>query len=123
MNTIYQCGNCERQGTRGHFTTIQKVLMRLLPGDTYTDLECPACGALALPVPTAPPRSAPASGPVIEHQLPADTTQHDLATLELRYDIDLVPIKKGETPARFMAIPLTPGRREALKTLLAGAAA
>ncbi len=55
-NATYICQNCERQGAPEHFKPARDVLQRHEPGDTYSDLECPECGALALPLPAEPRR-------------------------------------------------------------------
>lgn len=46
---IYQCQNCGHVGLRDAMVPAKDVTQRIEPGDTYTDRECPKCGALALP--------------------------------------------------------------------------
>jgi predicted RNA-binding Zn-ribbon protein involved in translation (DUF1610 family) len=49
LATIYRCENCDCVGLRQNFTDVRDVHLRFEPGDTYTDAECPKCGALAFP--------------------------------------------------------------------------
>lgn len=56
MSTIYACQNCERHGEHDDFVLARDLTERLEPGDTYTDRECPDCGALAHPIEQDPPR-------------------------------------------------------------------
>lgn len=46
----YECDNCHHRGNRETFRPAKKVGTRIDPGGTYTDKECPRCGALAYPV-------------------------------------------------------------------------
>jgi len=50
--TTYCCANCEFTADEEEFKPARKLSMRIRPGDTYSDLECPDpdCGALAFPV-------------------------------------------------------------------------
>lgn len=45
----YECDNCHHRGDRENFRPAEKVDARIDPGGTYTDKECPRCGALAYP--------------------------------------------------------------------------
>jgi predicted RNA-binding Zn-ribbon protein involved in translation (DUF1610 family) len=46
---IYQCHACGFAGPRDAMAEAKNVTQRIAPGETYTDRECPKCGALALP--------------------------------------------------------------------------
>lgn len=48
----YQCANCGHIATRGDCPDVKAAALtqRMDPGDTFTDKECPKCGALAYPI-------------------------------------------------------------------------
>ena len=47
----YECANCSKAGDRDWFKEAKDLSMRMEPGkSTYTDRECPDCGALAYPI-------------------------------------------------------------------------
>jgi len=48
--TAYECGNCQHKDDEDNLPDAKNLLMRLTPGDTFTNKECPRCGALCLPV-------------------------------------------------------------------------
>ena len=51
---LYRCADCGFMTGQHEFPDAKKLSMRLTPGDTYTDKECPKCEALAFPVDAAP---------------------------------------------------------------------
>jgi rubredoxin len=42
----FQCENCEKLFTEDECNPVKDIPQRFQRGDTYTDLECPDCGAL-----------------------------------------------------------------------------
>lgn len=55
----YQCNNCEHTDDYRSLPQARDLLERFEPGETYTDVECPQCGALCFPVDVAEPETAP----------------------------------------------------------------
>ena len=49
-----KCDNCGREGDEDAFKDAADILQRHSMGDTFSDKECPDCGALAFPVPAEP---------------------------------------------------------------------
>ena len=45
----YVCDNCGRVATREELPHAKDLLQRLVPGEIYTDRECPECHALCFP--------------------------------------------------------------------------
>jgi predicted RNA-binding Zn-ribbon protein involved in translation (DUF1610 family) len=64
----YQCPNCDWRGDGA--VPAWNVLARHLPGDVFSDLECPECGALVQPVPAgdSPPLKRSVAILVYEHK-------------------------------------------------------
>lgn len=56
---MYRCGNCEHTGPYSTFPPARDIVVRMLYGDTYTDVECPKCGSLAHPVVAEVPVEVP----------------------------------------------------------------
>ena len=50
-NPLYRCDNCRAIYERSACEEAIDLFERLEPGCTYTDRECPECGALAYPYP------------------------------------------------------------------------
>jgi hypothetical protein len=48
--TRLRCANCGREGAEAMFDAARRVTERHLPGDRFSDRECPSCGALAFPM-------------------------------------------------------------------------
>lgn len=46
----YECADCGRQAPASELPDAKDLSLRMEPGDTYTDKECPDCGALCFPV-------------------------------------------------------------------------
>lgn len=46
----YRCANCGHTNGYDYFSPAKDITKRFVPGDIYTNVECPKCGALALPV-------------------------------------------------------------------------
>lgn len=46
-----KCGDCHYEADEPGFRDAEHILERHLIGDTFSDRECPVCGALAFPVP------------------------------------------------------------------------
>lgn len=46
----YSCNNCNYTAKESKFDEAKDLWQRMDPGDTFTDKECPKCGALAFPV-------------------------------------------------------------------------
>jgi hypothetical protein len=46
--SLYRCQNCDWQGERA--VPARDLLKRHRPGDVFSDLECPECGALVHPL-------------------------------------------------------------------------
>jgi hypothetical protein len=42
----FQCENCEKEWTEDECKWVTDFIQRFQRGDTFTDLECPECGAL-----------------------------------------------------------------------------
>ncbi len=47
---IYECQNCGFQDDESKFKEAKDLFERHAPGDTFSDIECPHCGALAFPI-------------------------------------------------------------------------
>lgn len=47
---LYVCGNCGRIDKEDQLPDAKDLSQRMLPGDTYTDKECPSCGSLSFPL-------------------------------------------------------------------------
>lgn len=47
---IYRCQNCGLSGDEEDFDEAKDLLLRMTPGDIFSDKECPRCGALAFPI-------------------------------------------------------------------------
>jgi predicted RNA-binding Zn-ribbon protein involved in translation (DUF1610 family) len=45
----YECINCGHRAHRDRMKDAADLTCRLLPGETFTDKECPKCGSLAYP--------------------------------------------------------------------------
>lgn len=54
MKDQYCCDDCGYTADVNEFPMAKRLFERLLPGYTYTDVECPKCGALAFPVEEEP---------------------------------------------------------------------
>jgi|TARA_B100002003_G_C13967483_1_gene468334 hypothetical protein len=46
----FKCDDCGMVGNEDEFPEAKDILLRMEVGGTYTDKECPECGALAYPV-------------------------------------------------------------------------
>jgi len=46
----YRCGNCDFLSTADFMPDAKDIGIRMTPGETYTDKECPLCHMLAFPV-------------------------------------------------------------------------
>lgn len=53
---LCRCDNCGFEAKHDDLPEAKKLSMRLEPGGTYTDVECPECGALCFPVEKEPDR-------------------------------------------------------------------
>lgn len=47
---LYECQNCGHTAAEDKMAPAKDITLRFLPGDTFSDLECPKCGAICLPV-------------------------------------------------------------------------
>ena len=54
----YKCQNCQWDGPQEACKPAKDVHMRHVPGDVFSDLECPECGALCFPVHVAEDETA-----------------------------------------------------------------
>lgn len=53
---IFVCANCDYKGEYDTLPRAKDIGQRHDPGDTYSDVECPRCGALCFPDKTTPGR-------------------------------------------------------------------
>ncbi|MCS3660074.1 putative RNA-binding Zn-ribbon protein involved in translation (DUF1610 family) [Salinibacter ruber] len=49
----YECDSCGHESWRAFLPAAKDLRQRIAPGGTYTDRECPECGALMYPAPQA----------------------------------------------------------------------
>jgi hypothetical protein len=83
----YQCGNCEHTDEYRALPEARDLLDRLELGETYTDVECPQCGALCFSVDTDTPKPAAPVVVVPPNQVFSETEMFELleiARLALR---------------------------------------
>lgn len=78
------CQNCDFASTRGDFLPARDLLLRIEPGESFCDSECPECGALAHP----DEKDFPHGWHVMEMFLrKLDEYQSNLARDEANYDL------------------------------------
>lgn len=54
---IFVCANCGYKDEYNNLPPAKDIEKRHDPGDAYSDVECPQCGALCFPDETLPGRS------------------------------------------------------------------
>jgi hypothetical protein len=47
---MYECQDCESEWHKNQLNPAKDLSERMTPGDVYTDVECPSCGALCYPI-------------------------------------------------------------------------
>lgn len=47
---MYACADCDMEFHENQGDEVTDALERFITGDTYTDVQCPSCGALAFPI-------------------------------------------------------------------------
>ena len=47
---MVECADCQTEFSANQCDAVKDPLERFAPGDTYTDLQCPSCGALCFPI-------------------------------------------------------------------------
>jgi hypothetical protein len=47
---LYACQDCETEFYENQLNPAKDLSERIAPGDVYTDVECPSCGALCFPI-------------------------------------------------------------------------
>ena len=47
LDTVYECMNCDYDGKYKDFSPAEDILIRHEMGDSFSDIQCPKCGALA----------------------------------------------------------------------------
>lgn len=111
--TAFACQNCGKRGARDAFAPARDLHERISPGEIYTDLECPECGALATPEPTDPRRVVqlvlhgggyrvvPSAGRASAHGVPLRLTRREVDALQRCLELTRAQVERdAEANAR-----------------------
>lgn len=106
----YACANCDWRGDENEAKDARDLYVRMEAGDTYTDKECPECGALAFPV-----KEAAAE--------PITLDREHLAALAEAARVQLEDLESGVDEGVYDDSPENRANIESLRDALAGVAA